>query len=203
MAATRHYHRPSFITVSQIEKEKDIFHSRFFNLIYICSLDHSLGVARSSNQFYTRLSRGGKEASRPSETIPWDVGRSRQRSFKDRASGERCLGSTPRSGGIRNYHREHLYEREYWPLRHFSVFFLPPFLPPLLLRFFHSVRWVSPWWKRISVAALSRACGERYRVLAARSPQCRKFKRMRLCSAFADAMLFFYGTNHLPVERGG
>jgi len=139
--AARHHHRPPFITVSQIEKERDIFHSQLFNLIYICSLDDSLGARRcSSDQFHTRLSRSDKEGSRPPETIPRESRSLSSAEFQ--RSRERCLGSMPWSTGIRSTAIGTTYEY-HRPLRYSSRL-----LPSLLLRF-HFVRWVSSWWKRI------------------------------------------------------
>lgn len=97
---------PSPLTTAVSRIEEDIFHNRLFNLIYICSSDHSLGrraliraILRSP--FLAERKHPLPTLSSP-ETIPRirDLGRPRQGRFKDRASGKRYPGSIPRSRDV-------------------------------------------------------------------------------------------------------
>lgn len=159
---------PSFATVSQIGQ--DIFHSRLFNLIYICSLDHShthihtgdtfrpippslLAAKRSFSFSRFRESPGFRSSSSAAFQESKAISQSPNSASRD----------IPSTTSRRNYE-----QRKYRPLRFFSSFLSHLFIFPFLPFFFLSILFgpLSIIVMKERTAAFSRICGERYRVSA-------------------------------------
>lgn len=193
---------PSFATVSQIGQ--DIFHSRLFNLIYICSLDHS----------HTHIHTGNTFRPIPSSLLPakrsFSFSRFRESSgFRSSSSAafqeSKAISWSPNSASRdipsttsrRNYE-----QRKYRPLRFFSSFlshlFIFPFLPFFFfVDFIRSAEYHCDERAHRGVLsdmrrAISRVCHETHGV-----ENSRKFSCHRECERYSFTKLII----SLRVER--